>query len=86
MTSRVSILPGSRSKRKMAIKPAGQWNSCDITLLGRKVTVILNDEMIINNIEIPGITGGALDSREGQSQVHSCCKGIMVLFASGIFS
>lgn len=50
--------------RKMAIKPAGQWNSCDITLLGRKVTVILNDEMIINNIEIPGITGGALDSRE----------------------
>jgi len=52
--------------QKMAIKPAGQWNSCDITFLGRKVTVILNDQMIINNIEIPGITGGALDSREAE--------------------
>jgi len=52
--------------RTMAIKPAGQWNSYDITLLGRKVTVILNDEMIINNIEIPGITGGAQDSREAE--------------------
>lgn len=50
--------------RKMAIKPAGQWNSYDITFLGRKVTVRLNNEMVINNIEIPGITGGALDSRE----------------------
>jgi hypothetical protein len=52
--------------RKMAIRPAGQWNSCDITFLGRKITVLLNDEMIINNIEIPGITGGALDSREAE--------------------
>lgn len=52
--------------RTMAIKPAGQWNSCDITLLGRKVTVVLNDEVIIDNVEIPGITGGALDSREAE--------------------
>lgn len=57
---------GFVSPQKMAIKPAGQWNSCDITLLGRKVTVILNDELIINNVEIPGITGGALDSREAE--------------------
>ncbi|MFQ5708913.1 MAG: DUF1080 domain-containing protein, partial [bacterium] len=52
--------------KKMAIKPAGQWNSYDITLLGRKVTVVFNDELIIDNAEIPGITGGALDSREAQ--------------------
>jgi len=52
--------------RTMAIKPAGQWNFCDITLLGRRVTVVLNDQLVIDNAEIPGITGGALDSREAE--------------------
>jgi len=57
---------GFVTPKKMAIKPAGQWNSCDITLLGREITVVLNDELIIDNVEIPGITGGALDSREAE--------------------
>ena len=57
---------GFVTPNKMAIKPAGQWNTCDITFLGRKVTVVLNDELIIDNVEIPGITGGALDSREAE--------------------
>lgn len=46
--------------------PAGEWQSFDITLLGRWVTVVLNGETIIDNQEIPGITGGALDSNEGE--------------------
>lgn len=57
---------GFVTPNKMAIKPAGEWNTCDITFLGRKVTVVLNDELIIDNVEIPGITGGALDSREAE--------------------
>lgn len=57
---------GFITPRKMAIKPAGQWNAYDITLLGRKVTVVFNDQLVIDNIEIPGITGGALDSREAE--------------------
>jgi hypothetical protein len=44
----------------------GEWQTCDITLLGRRVTVILNGHSIIANEEIPGITGGALDSNEGE--------------------
>ena len=44
----------------------GQWESYDITLVGRRVTVVRNDIKIIDNQEIPGITGGALDSNEGQ--------------------
>lgn len=44
----------------------GGWQSYDITLLGRTVTVVLNDIPIIDSKEIPGITGGALDSREGE--------------------
>ena len=43
----------------------GEWQSYDITLIGRRVTVALNGKTIIDNAEIPGITGGALDSDEG---------------------
>lgn len=42
----------------------GEWQTYDITLVGRMVTVILNGVKIIENKEIPGITGGALDSHE----------------------
>jgi hypothetical protein len=42
----------------------GEWQSYDITLIGRRVTVVLNGKMIIDDAEIPGITGGALDSEE----------------------
>jgi hypothetical protein len=46
-------------------KAAGEWQSYDITLVGRLVTVVANGKMIICNQVIPGITGGALDSNEG---------------------
>ncbi len=41
------------------------WQSFDITLIGRRVTVVLNGRTIIADQTIPGITGGALDSDEG---------------------
>lgn len=44
---------------------AGEWQAYDITLVGRRVTVVLNGRTIVDNAEIPGITGGALDSDEG---------------------
>jgi hypothetical protein len=40
------------------------WQTFDITLIGRKITVVQNGQTIIRNQEIPGITGGALNSRE----------------------
>ena len=42
----------------------GVWQTYDITLIGRWITVVQNGQTIIDNKEIPGITGGALDSRE----------------------
>jgi hypothetical protein len=48
---------------EMPRKP-GEWQSFDITLVGRTVTVVQNGQTIIDNQEIPGITGGALDSHE----------------------
>ncbi len=51
---------------EMAAKNAGEWQSYDITLVGRMITVVANGKTIICNQEIPGITGGALDSKEGE--------------------
>jgi len=42
----------------------GEWQSFDITLLGRTITVVQNGQTVIAQQEIPGITGGALDSHE----------------------
>ena len=43
-----------------------EWQTFDITLVGRLVTVVLNGKRIICEQEIPGITGAALDSKEGE--------------------
>jgi len=55
---------GFLSPSENASKGSGEWQSYDITLVGRMVTVVLNGKTVICNQEIPGITGGALDSRE----------------------
>jgi hypothetical protein len=43
----------------------GEWQTYDITLIGRRVTVVLNGRSVITDQVIPGITGGALDANEG---------------------
>jgi hypothetical protein len=43
-----------------AEKPAGEWQTLDMTLVDRHVTVILNGTKIIDNQPVPGPTGGAL--------------------------
>jgi hypothetical protein len=45
---------------------SGTWEAFDITLVGRTITVVQNGKTIIDRKEIPGITGGALDSHEGE--------------------
>ena len=47
-----------------AAKAAGEWQSYDVTLIGRMVTVVANGQTIIFKQEIPGITGGAINSDE----------------------
>ena len=44
----------------------GRWTAFDITFVGRHVTVLRDGKMYHDNVEIPGPTGGALDSNEGE--------------------
>jgi|KBSMisStandDraft_5_1062788.scaffolds.fasta_scaffold03331_5 hypothetical protein len=49
----------------MMARDAGEWQSYDVELVGRLVTLAVNGKTVICNQEIPGITGGAIDSQEG---------------------
>ncbi|MBI1767249.1 MAG: DUF1080 domain-containing protein [Bacteroidetes bacterium] len=57
---------GFLTPSEMVAKDPGEWQSYDVTLIGRMVTVVANGVTIISNQEIPGITGGAIDSKEGE--------------------
>jgi len=45
-------------------RKADTWQTFDITLIGRRVTIVQNGQTIIDQKEIPGITGGAVNSDE----------------------
>jgi hypothetical protein len=66
LDDRFSGVYGFIEPNAMAAKPAGEWNSYDITLIGRRVTVVANGQRVISDQVIPGPTGGALDSNEGE--------------------
>ncbi len=45
-------------------KKPGQWETYDVTFVGRTLTVVRDGVTIIDHKEVAGITGGALDSDE----------------------
>jgi hypothetical protein len=49
-----------------ASKPAGEWQTGDIRLVGRQVTVVLNDQKVIDKQEIEGLTAIAGNADEGK--------------------
>ena len=57
---------GFLTPSEVAAKGPGEWQEYDITLIGRRVTVVANGTTVISDQIIPGITGGALDSKEGE--------------------
>lgn len=44
----------------------GKWTTYDVTFVGRHVTVLRDGKVYHDNVEIPGPTGGALDSNEAE--------------------
>ena len=49
-----------------ASKPADEWQTYDIRLVGRLVTIVLNDRKVIDEQEIEGLTAIAGNADEGQ--------------------
>ena len=66
INNQFSSIYGFLPPNKMTAKDPGEWQNYDITLVGRLVTVVANGEKVICNAEIPGITGGAINSKEGE--------------------
>jgi len=46
---------------KFITKPAGEWQKAEVTMLGNKITVIMNGEKIHDNVECTHPTGSELD-------------------------
>jgi len=47
-------------------KKAGEWQTLEATVVGNRLTVVMNGKKIHDNAVIPAITGGALDANEGE--------------------
>lgn len=47
-----------------ASKPGGEWQTMEATVVGNKVTVVLNGQKVQDNVTLEAITGGALDANE----------------------
>ena len=63
---RIGSIYGRIAPKSELPRTPGQWETFDVTLVGRTVTVVRNGVTIIDHQEIEGITGGALDANEGE--------------------
>lgn len=62
---RIGSVYGRIAPEPTVPRTPGAWETFDITLVGRMVTVVHNGVTTIDHKEIEGITGGALDANEG---------------------
>ena len=62
---RIGSIYGRITPKELPRTP-GTWETFDVTLVGRTVTVVRNGVLTIDRQEIEGITGGALDANEGE--------------------
>ncbi|WP_299800882.1 DUF1080 domain-containing protein [uncultured Maribacter sp.] len=58
---------GLLTPNENAAMKAGKWQTYDITLIGRRVTIVANGKTVISNQNIEAMTGGALDNNEAEA-------------------
>ncbi|HMF79667.1 MAG TPA: DUF1080 domain-containing protein [Bryobacteraceae bacterium] len=63
---RIGAIYGRIAPSKELPATPGQWETFDVTLVGRTVTIVRNGVTTVDHKEIEGITGGALDANEGE--------------------
>lgn len=54
---------GIKAPDKFASKPAGEWNKVEATIIGDKITVILNGEKVHDNVACAKATGSEIDNK-----------------------
>lgn len=62
----MGALYGRVAPSAAAAKPAGEWQTLEIVLVDRHVTVVHNGTKVLDNVPALGCTGGALSSDEFQ--------------------
>ena len=50
-----------------ASKPAGEWQTYDIRLVGRDVTVVHNGKKVLDKVHVDGLTAIANNADEGEA-------------------
>lgn len=63
---RVGSIYGRITPKVELPRKNGEWNTFDVTLVGRTITVVRNGVTIIDHQELEGITGGAIDANEAE--------------------
>ncbi|MDF1815667.1 MAG: DUF1080 domain-containing protein [Verrucomicrobiales bacterium] len=62
----VGAIFGMIEPSENAGKPGGEWQTYDITLVDRHVTVVLNGVKVIDNQPVPGPTAGAIHTNPAE--------------------
>jgi len=52
-----------KAPEKFISKPGGEWQTAEATIVGNKITVIMNGVKIHDNVECKKATGGELDNK-----------------------
>ena len=55
-----------KAPSEFASKPADEWQSVEATMVGNKITVILNGKKIHDNVECDKATGSEIDNKVGE--------------------
>ncbi len=63
---RIGSIYGRIAPKVDVPRKPGEWDTFDVTLVGRTLTVVRNGVTIIDRQEVEGITGGALDANEAE--------------------
>ena len=63
---RIGSIYGRIAPKTELPRQPGVWETFDVTLVGRTVTVVRNGVTTIDHQEVEGITGGALDANEAE--------------------
>jgi len=54
---------GFKAPDKFVTKPAGEWQTAEVTIIGNRITVILNGVKIHDNVECNRATGSEIDGQ-----------------------